>query len=326
MIHILSTSRTLTEFAQALITSDPHSTGPDPQTTCPVRSGESAFVAIEDGIPVARALAQPMPSCPGTGNIALFACVNDPSIAKALLAACENHLRDLGIHTVVGPMDADTWHAYRTADPSEEPPFLLDRRTPSWTGDLFRCAGYEVCDRYLSTWIPRESLSWSRLETHLKRLDNNGISFRALDQGDWDGELSRIHCLSLEAFADNAWASPLDLASFRSLHSGWRDRLPTDGIVLATRKDQLLAYVVSCPEPLADGTCRTIIKTVATLPHPSARGLGALLVEWLHRQAHGNGHRGVVHALMHAANPSTHILSGQGRTIRTYSLWRKDFP
>ncbi|MBK9578537.1 MAG: hypothetical protein IPO40_15780 [Fibrobacteres bacterium] len=324
MIHILSTVCTSPEFITARAASQGRSSSVDPSATCPHRDGEMAFVALHDGAPVARALAQPMAGQPGIGNIALFECIDDPSTAKALLEACEVHLRSLGIHAVVGPMDADTWHAYRTSDPSDHPPFLLDRHTPTWMGELFRQAGYEVCDRYLSSWIPREALRWSRLETHLERFRNRGVTFHELDKGDWEGELSRIHCLSLEAFANNSWASPLDYPAFRSLYRGWRDRLPTDGIVLASLEDRLLAYVVSCPEPMEDGSCRTVIKTVATSRHPCARGLGALLVEWLHRKAHASNHTGVVHALMHAANPSTHILSGHGRTIRTYSLWRKE--
>lgn len=324
MIQILSTHRTSQEFHEARGAGNPGTCGEDPETTCPVRPGEAAFVALENGTPVARALAQPMLFRPSTGNIALFECIDDQNLAIALLERCQRHLLDRGIRTIVGPMDGDTWHAYRTADPSVHAPFLLDRRTPPWHGDLFRAAGYVVCDRYLSTRIPAEHLSWGRLERSLPRIQASGIDLRTLDTGDWDGELERIHELSLEAFADNSWSEPLDLESFRRLYHPWRDQLPTDGILIACRDGRTLAYAVSCPQTLQDGSRQTIIKTVASSRCAQARGLGALLVECLHRKAHLEGHRGVVHALMHSANPSNRILSSHGETIRTYSLWRKD--
>lgn len=326
MIHILSTLRGSTEFVQARAASSGTPPGPDPDSTCPVRPGERALVALKDGIPLARAVAQPLIGRPGVGNIALFESVDDFALSNALLAACEAHLAKIGCRIAVGPMDGDTWHAYRTADPGGEAPFLLDRSTPAWTGSLFRSAGYEVCDRYLSTWIPRDDLAWPRLETHLKRFGNRGVTFRPLRIDDWDRELAHLHRLSLEAFADNSWATGLDLEGFRALYDPWRGRLPTEGILLAFQADRLLAYVVSCPQTLPDGLARTIIKTVAASRERSAQGLGALLVESVHRMAHQDGHSGVIHALMHERNPSTHILSRAGTVLRTYSLWKKDLP
>lgn len=275
---------------------------------------------------MARALAQPMPSRPATGNIALFECIDDKTIATALLARCQQHLHQSGIRTIVGPMDGDTWHAYRTSDPSDHIPFLLDRQTPPWYGGMFRAAGYRVCDQYLSSWIPADHLSWDRLERSLSRIDAAGIRLRALDIQDWDAELARIHELSLEAFADNYWAEPLDIESFRRLYDPWREQLPTEGIVIASRGGRTLAYAISCPQTLPDGSRQTIIKTVATSRSRYARGLGALLVEWLHRKSCHDGHRGVIHALMHSQNPSTRILSSCATTLCTYSLWRKDLP
>ncbi|HOX53568.1 MAG TPA: hypothetical protein PKY05_18955, partial [Fibrobacteria bacterium] len=209
MIHILSTLRGSTEFVQAREASK-HLPESDPEPICPVRPGEAAFLGQRHGLPVARAVAQPLAGHPGTGNIALFECLDDPAMALELLGACETHLAKLGCRTILGPLDGDTWHAYRTVDPGSDPPFLLDRSTPDWTGELFRRSGYRVCDRYLSTWIPREHLAWPRLEAHWQRLARRGVAIRPLDAADWDRELERLHALSLEAFADNSWASPLD--------------------------------------------------------------------------------------------------------------------
>jgi hypothetical protein len=63
---------------------------------------------------------------------------------------------------------------------------------------------------------------------------------------------------------------------------------------------------------------------VAISDHPMARGLGALLVELIHRRAFEEGCSGVVHALMHERNSSTRILSKHAEVVRRYHLWAKD--
>lgn len=285
-------------------------------------------MVVSDGVPVGRALAQIMPTRAGAGNVGLFECVSDSDAARALFDAVEAHLRGLGCRRVVGPMDGDTWHAYRTAGPSSQPPFPMDRDTPPWYGDLFASCGYEVCDRYFSTFIPREHLEWLRLESALARCARSGIVVEGLRERDWDAELARLHDLSVRAFASNRWASPLDLDSFKAFYEPLRGRIPPDSIRLARSCENgpLLAFLFSLPEPVSDKNRRLVIKTVAAAPDPRARGLGALLTEMAHRDAHRDGFSGVVHALMHESNPSTRIKAAHGRILRAYSLWAKELP
>lgn len=315
-------------FQQARCVVLPQSGSRDPESICPRRESDAAWVVLSGGVPVGRALAQTMPTRSGTGNVGLFECIPDPDAAGALLIAVETYLRGLGCRRVVGPMDADTWHAYRTADPSSQPPFPLDRDTPPWYGDLFASCGYQVCDRYLSTFIPREHLEWPRLESGLARCARSGIVVEGIRTQDWDGELARLHDLSVRAFASNRWASPLDLDSFKALHEPFRGRIPSRSILMARCPDTdlLLAFLFSVPEPVGDTSRRLVVKTVATAPDPRARGLGALLTEMAHRDAHRAGFFGVVHALMHESNPSTRIKATHGQILRTYSLWAKEIP
>ena len=299
--------------------------GPDPAVLCPGHEHEGAWVSLREGSVRGRAIAQPLRGHDGIGIVGFFECVDDPSAARALLGACEDFLAQAGCRRVIGPMDGDTWHNYRTAEASEFAPFALDRITPAWYGELFRGAGYHASEEYISTWIERSELSWARLDRGLERLARAGGRIESFDPVDWERQLDRLHALSLEAFAGNAWASPLDREVFHRLYAGYRDRIAPDWIQWALAADgTALGYVFSIPDRRPDGARIRVIKTVAVADHPRARGLGALLVELTHRRAHEEGCSGVVHALMHERNSSTHILSKHAQVVRRYHLWAKE--
>jgi GNAT superfamily N-acetyltransferase len=64
-----------------------------------------------------------------------------------------------------------------------------------------------------------------------------------------------------------------------------------------------------------------VAKTVAVMPDPALRGLGAWLVEDIHKRAADHGFRIVYHALMHEANDSANITAGAATVVRRYRLY-----
>ena len=54
------------------------------------------------------------------------------------------------------------------------------------------------------------------------------------------------------------------------------------------------------------------------------RGLGAWLVEDLHKRAADHGFRTVYHALMHEANDSANITARSARVVRRYRLYVRE--
>lgn len=325
-ISVLPVPRSDPRFAEARALVAPPG-APDPEATCPCSPVERSWIVRRDDQLRGRAVAQPLRGHQGAGNVALFECLDDPEAAAALLSACESFLRERGCRRVLGPLDGDTWHGYRTAQASEFAPFRLDRTTPAWYGRLFQAAGYEVGEEYVSTWIDRAALSWNRLDRGLARLAASGGRIEVFDPEAWDDQLDRLHGLSQAAFAHNAWASPLDRDDFHALYRGFRAMIAPDWIQWAVSGDGTpLGYVFSIPDRRPDGASIRVVKTVAVSDRPEARGLGALLVELVHRRAFDEGCSGVVHALMHVRNPSTLILSRHAEVVRRYHLWIKDLP
>lgn len=325
-IRITPCLRTDPVFSRSNLHPQCQAQGHDPELQCPHRPGEQAGVVVVDRQPVGRILTQPFPTLPASGNLALFESVPDPEVGKALLEWGFRHLVEQGVRQVFGPLDGDTWHGYRTSRPGPGPTFALDRRTPTWHGDHFAQSGFQVCDRYHSRWIPRDALAWDRLDRNMARCQRNQVEVAPLDLEDWDSTIRQLHEVSLEAFADNRLASPLELPEFAHLYAPLRGRLPPGSLVgTRDREGRLLSFLFCLPDLTARGPA-LVLKTVAIRREPLARGMGALLVELAHRRAHREGMAGVIHALIHEENTSDRILSSKSEVIRRYELWRRDAP
>jgi L-amino acid N-acyltransferase YncA len=66
-----------------------------------------------------------------------------------------------------------------------------------------------------------------------------------------------------------------------------------------------------------------ILKTVAVDPVLGGMGLGGVLMDQVHRTAHGLGFRRAIHALIHETNVSRRLSDRTARTIRRYSLFSR---
>lgn len=300
----------------------------DPRATCVLcrRGGEA----------VARCTTQivaDLNGAPGrSGLIGHYETVV-PEAGIALLVDARDALAGAGVTRVLGPMNGSTWARYRLALPAvpgdpafAHPMFLGEPRNPFDYPEHFEGAGFTVAARYESradrrlgeaeppTGVPTDALS-------------RRISIRSLDLTRFDDELRELFDMSLEAFADNLYYTPIDFESFRLANQRLRPILDPDFVLLAHDADgRLVAYQLTYPDPLSveDGRpTRIVVKTVATRPEARGKGLGQHLLDRIRAQAHHRGYREVVHALMHVANFSMRMSARHSSEIfRRYALYQ----
>lgn len=250
--------------------------------------------------------------------------------ALDLLAHAVRTAREAGLDYLVGPLDGDTWHAYRlTTDTCGHPPFFLDRLTPSeWPG-YFREAGFTVIAEYFSTAAPAVVYEEKAANVWNERFRAGGEwSLRALNLEDFEGELRRIYTLSRRAFADNFLYTPIEWPDFLALYLPLKPLIRPEFVHMAFRGDELAGFCLCLPDyaqaKRGEAVDALILKTFARDPDPACKGLGAFLLWHAHALAAEHGFARLIIAFMHADNASLRLALKAGTIIRKYALFGRD--
>ena len=253
------------------------------------------------------------PSLGGKRTAALgeFSCDTPECGARAIREAMAL-LKVEGFAAVLGPMDGNTWAKHRLVIESDgRPSFLMEPQNPAHFVDAFEQSGLRIVSRYLSAAMPADELdSQTRVP---------GLSLRQFDPARAEAELTRVHALSLEAFASNHFYQPISLEPFLASYRpvlGFID--PELVLLLEDAAGALKGFLFAIPNLADPGSKAVILKTYAS----RAKGGGAMLANAFHRRAKDKGFANVIHALMHESNLSAaHSDSKGGKIFRRYALW-----
>lgn len=248
-----------------------------------------------------------------TAAIGAFACETAGQGARAIGAAMAR-LKAEGFEAVLGPMDGDTWGKHRlVVETDGRPPFLMEPHNPPHYVGAFAASGLEIVSRYLSAERPVDIAPSDTPSPP-------GLALRPFDPAKAESELARIHALSLEAFASNAFYAPIGVEKFIDSYRPVLKAIDPDLVFLAENEaGDLKAFLFALPN-FAEGEFpkSVILKTYAS----RVRGGGSMLANALHARARRRGYARVIHALMHESNLSArHSDNTGGKPFRRYALW-----
>ncbi|HEY4201635.1 MAG TPA: hypothetical protein VGM83_13865 [Devosiaceae bacterium] len=246
--------------------------------------------------------------CAAIGGLA-FA---DAEAAIGLLEETVSRLRAEGFGGVIGPMDGDTWHSYRTVTQSDgTPPFAMEPVSGGHDHATLVGAGFEPISRYVSS----RALLVDTLAAEPVRLDGVSVS-------QWDGAgaeqlIGKLFAMSGSAFAGNHFFKPIGLDAFLALYRPILPMLDPRHVLFAHADGDLVGFLFGFPDRLARENPAAVLKTYAS----GRRGVGHLLADTYHRQALAMGHEHVIHALMHESNISQERSARHNATVfRRYAL------
>jgi len=268
-----------------------------------------------------------------TGMIGHYEALGEEA-GVAVLEHARDALAERGVARVLGPINGSTWARYRLALPSEpsdpgfDPPhFLGEPCNPFSYPEHFGAAGFDIVARYESRIDEAPGEEAADAPKLAARVHAGGLRVRPLDPGRFDEELGMLYTVSLEAFAENLYFTPLDSDSFRRMYQGIRPSIDP-GLVLIAEDScgAPVAFQFAFLDPLSrrDGRApRAIVKTVATLPAARGRGLAGHMLDLLRQAASERGCGAVIHALMHVANFSMNMSARhRTRVFRRYALYQ----
>lgn len=233
---------------------------------------------------------------------------------RALIETAQNLLGDEGFEAVIGPMDGDTWHAYRAVTESDgSQPFLMEPTSGPHDVPLLAASRFEPISTYLS----------SRVATR-EAIGERPVLADGVEIINWDGQspetfFGEVYDFSVEGFARNAFYKPISRDEFLGLYVPYVPILKRELIFFARSGGQLVGFLFGIPNYAEGPQTRTaILKTYAS----SMRGVGHALADTFHRNALELGYETTIHALIHDDNISRQRSSMHGATVfRRYTLF-----
>lgn len=292
----------------------------------PVPARARSLIAYLGTEPVARCAvttADGLHGAPGRSGMVGHYEAADRAAGVAILAEALRILPD--VDRVLGPINGSTWGRYRLSLPGDAPPFLSEPTNPPEYVDDFVAAGFRVAAWYESARVADLSTPDPRAAGAPERLRARGVTVRALRPDRFDEELEALYALTLEAFAENLYYSPVTFAEFRARYAPLRPLLDPELVRLAEDEEgRLLGYVFAFPDLLTmhEGRpTRIVLKTLASAQPARGLGLGTFLADEIRRLSRERGYTEVVHALMHVQNASVGISRQTADVFRRYALF-----
>lgn len=304
----------------------------------------TSFIAYSDGTPQARCTARLQTGSSDTGTIGTFEAFNDPAAAKAVLSAAAIWLKEQGAERIIGPMNGDTWHAYRfNTGPFDDPPFIKEPWNPPYYPALWEAAGFRVIETYDSYIIDEPNQAAANQEKYHVRCMNQGHTFIPVNANNFEDKLPLLHELSCRIFAGNVLYTPVGLEEFKRMYIPAKPLFRPGLSWLALAPDGTPeAYIFTFPD-YADAmrsmngrsnlpaklrflmnrgkARRTCIKTLGTVPEKRRTGITAALTYLAYKNSAVLGYRQTLMCLMHSDNDSRRFGGNADRPFRSYALY-----
>jgi GNAT superfamily N-acetyltransferase len=296
----------------------------------PIPEGARCIIAFRDGEPRARLAFSARAGFSGveglTGYVGWYEATEEAA-GVAILRAAAGILLAEGAERVVGPLNGSTWGRYRVAlpgnfDRGEANPFFSEPVNPEAYAEHFSRAGFEPLLEYESRLI-RDPSGDEALLPSRERLRQGGVSIRGLRLDEFDAELRRVYDITAIAFAGNPYFTPASYEAFTEQYANLKPLLDPDLVrLVCDQQDAVIGYVFAFDDILAPSNSPCVVlKTMAVHPDARGMGLGAILVDEIHRAAEARG-ASVLHALMQVSNASRHISRHtQSDLFRRYVLF-----
>ena len=279
------------------------------------------------------------------GMLGYFAALNHPQPITELLHQAVEWLRSQGASKIVGPINGDTWHAYRINNgPYDSPPFLMEPGNPPWYETLWTAAGFEVLDQYHSKVVSDVAAAAAATRDALTTAKSHGYRFRQLDPARFDCELKTIYQISCRSFRDNFLYDEIAESEFLDLYRPSKAVADPRLVLFAEDSDHnpvgflfnvidyhravhAMAGANHWPAKLrfllnrkhADAVN---FKSIGVVPEHRRNSIAGALMHLGYHAAIELGYRKANLCLIHDGNASSKLDGGLGTILRRYSLYQ----
>lgn len=280
----------------------------------------------------------------GVGAVGFFDCIDDQTVARALVTAARDWFRQRSsVQRVWAPLQFDIWHGYRLLVRGfDTRAFFGEPRNPAYYPALFEHAGLRTCKRWYSlelmerTAVAALAEKWTTDYAHA--LDD-GYGFLPLDVRD-SALVNALHPVVESSYRNFLGFTPLAPAQFSAVFSAYAETLDPRFALIATRPDGAPAgFAIAYPDTGAcatvevaaekrpssvPGGARAVFFMIGITPEESARrrGLGRALFHRCLTQLLAAGYASVLVALIAEDSPAWPLLDDRRTDAqREYALY-----
>lgn len=255
----------------------------------------------------------------------------DDNYSVALINECEKIFKEKSIHTIVAPMNGNTWKKYRTLKTNtNEPQFLLENVDPEHYNKMFKKAGFEECNTYTSNKGKiKDAYSSEAIEYAKEMLIDEKIEIRKFNKKEAMQDLNKIYNVSIKSFKRNPYYTDIILEDFLGQYTPYLELIDDDFIWIAEKEGTEIGFIFCIPnynELKLTGKMKTLIlKTIAVLPEYESFAIGNIMLEKVAQIAKNKGYEDWIFAFMHSNNTSQKMAKrNKAEIVREYVLYRKD--
>ena len=258
-------------------------------------------------------------------QIGFFECVDDEPTARLLVDTAAAWLRaqSAQAQVVVGPMNFDTWHAYRLRTAGfDQPTFVLEPYNPPYYVSLFTSLGFTPLVGSFTRFLPRPAEVLPAWAPYHRAAVASGYSFRHLNPMALDDELALVYQLSLETFRTSTLFVEIPRSEFHAMYAPLARALDPQMFTFVLDPSGLpVGFSFAFPDSAQPATINH--KTIGLLPRSQRLGLGAALVSEVYQRFLAAGYQHIQQCLMVADGRSSVFARDVGTVTREYCLYSR---
>jgi GNAT superfamily N-acetyltransferase len=319
-------------------------------------ASRALFVAKRGGRTVGSIAAVHDRSRGAIGHFAYFECIDDSTVAKALIDAAKHWLKLRGCSSLEGPynLSASDEHGV-LVDGYNTRPAVMEGHHRQYYTKLLESAGL-VGLREAYAWLVTTpegnrdltSIFPDKLTKGAARARKNpAVSVRSLDLTQWHDEVTLTHGLYNRAMATVPEFVPMDEGSFRTLCESFKPIVDSELIKIVAVEGKAVGFAIALPDANEALQCargelswrtaarvwlrsrklkRAVFKVLVIDPDYRQRGLESLLIEEVAKAILQRGFTEADLSLTGEENVKINmILAGLGFTVyRRYRVYRCD--
>ena len=245
---------------------------------------------VDDATGSAHVMALIDQRLPHMGLVGYFGATTSESGAVVLTQACD-WIKSQGIHDIYGPINGTITADYRL---NLDDDYVIPGEpvNPTWYNDIFRQAGFETFNRYVSGLVKHPQV-YIRLAMKNKPAKGyEHITIKPFDPRQTKKNIATYHRLMNAIFPANSIYCPAITLQERTYTiSVSNTTFNPDYCYFAYDGDQAVGFIVAYPH---DGAL--VLKTVGVLPAYRGKRISNLLVRKVHNQAAQDGLKSAIYS------------------------------
>ncbi len=230
--------------------------------------------------------------------IGSYECVDDQDTANYLLEYAKKICVEAGYNFVIGPMNGSTWESYRFSLENKEDSFFMDLNQHCYYNEQFLKTGFGKIAEYRSNVDEDLKYDLQQLDRFEVYYKSKGASFRHLDLDNVDVELFRIAEFCNLAFANNFLFTSIEPMQFVKKYIAIAGLFDPELIwIVENNVGKIQAILFAIPDHNDPSGNTLVLKTMASLPGTSFKGVTTYLARKTNQLAKAKGYQKIIHAL-----------------------------